>query len=45
MMEFWQRDKSLKKMDLKKLTQEHRIVYIEPLSLSETDKWHLLIVT
>jgi hypothetical protein len=45
MLEFWQRDKSAKKPDLKKLSQEHKIVYVEPISVAESEKWHLMLVT
>jgi hypothetical protein len=45
MLEFWQKDKSAKKPDLKKLTQEKKIVYVEPISVAESEKWHLMLVT
>ncbi len=45
MLEFWQKDKSNKKPDVKKLTLENKIVYLKPISISESEKWHFMIVT
>ena len=45
MLEFWLKDNSTKKPDYKKLNQEHKIVYVKPVSIAESEKYHLMLVT
>lgn len=45
MLEFWQRDSNLRRQDLQKISQEYKIVFVSPISVSESSNWHLMLVT
>jgi hypothetical protein len=45
MLEFWQKDTSVKKSDITRIANEYKIIQVVPLNKSESLFWHLLLIT
>jgi hypothetical protein len=45
MFEFWGRDTKIKGRDIFEIAADFKIIYISPVTFSESRQWHLLLVT
>ena len=45
MLEFWQKDISIRKADVERIVADYKIINVAPISSAESQNWHLLLIT